>query len=69
MQNIFFKTEVILPVVYEGEHVGTYRPDFIIDDKVLIELKALPICQIKQNDNYLIICMGLSINLVYCELW
>ena len=43
LQNIPFKTEVTLPVVYEGAKVGYYRPDFIVDEKVLIELKALPI--------------------------
>lgn len=37
------KREKTLPVVYEGVKVGNYRPDFIVDDKVLIELKATPI--------------------------
>lgn len=43
LDDISFKREVILPVLYEGVKVGTYIPDFIVDDKVLIELKALPI--------------------------
>ena len=47
LSNIHFKTEVTLPVIYEGEKVGTYRPDFIVDDKVLIELKAVPIMPIQ----------------------
>lgn len=47
LQNIPFRTEVTLAVVYEGERVGNYRPDFIVDDKVLIELKALPILPIQ----------------------
>lgn len=47
LQEIPYKTEVTLPVVYEGDKVGIYRPDFIIDDKVLIELKALPILPIQ----------------------
>ena len=29
-------------ISYEGNRVGMYRPDFIIDDKVIVELKALP---------------------------
>ena len=43
LRNILFKTEVTLPVVYESVKVGIYRPDFIVDDKVLIEFKAVPI--------------------------
>lgn len=42
LQNIPYKTEKTLPVVYEGSIVGYYKPDFVVDDKVLIELKALP---------------------------
>lgn len=41
-RGIAFKDEVMLPVYYEEEKVGTYKPDFVIDDKVLIEIKALP---------------------------
>lgn len=47
LQSIPFKTEVTLVVNYEGEKVGRYRPDFIVDDKVLIELKAVPFLPIQ----------------------
>ena len=56
LQNITFKTEKSVPVVYKGIKVGDYRPDFIVEDKVLIELKALPILPIqaeKQLSYYL----------------
>lgn len=56
LQNIPFKTEQTLQVVYEGAKVGNYRPDFIVDDKVLIELKAVPFLSIqaeKQLSYYL----------------
>lgn len=43
LQGIPFETEKTIPVVYEGVKVGNYRPDFVIDGKVLIELKATPI--------------------------
>lgn len=36
-----FKTEFPLNVKYKGEHVGNYRPDFLIDEKVIIELKSV----------------------------
>lgn len=40
--HIPFEREKILPVIYEGKKVGTYKPDFVVEDKVLIELKAVP---------------------------
>lgn len=40
-RNIPFKREADLKIIYKGEKVGTYRPDFIIDNKIIIELKAV----------------------------
>lgn len=40
-QNIPFKREVPLSVLYKGIIVGNYRPDFVIDNKIIIELKAV----------------------------
>lgn len=36
-----YKQEVSLDVSYKGDKVGNYRPDFIVDEKVIIELKAV----------------------------
>jgi len=41
LQHIPFASEKIIPVKYKGEQVGTYKPDFVIDDKVVVEIKAL----------------------------
>ena len=41
-RNIRFISEAILPVLYEGKKVGIYQPDFIVEDKIIIELKSLP---------------------------
>jgi GxxExxY protein len=41
-RNISFSRQVSIPIFYKEKHVGLYRPDFIIDDKIVIELKALP---------------------------
>ncbi|HPN54949.1 MAG TPA: GxxExxY protein [Candidatus Moranbacteria bacterium] len=41
-QKIYFKSETVVPIFYEGKKVGSYQPDFIIDDKIIVELKALP---------------------------
>jgi GxxExxY protein len=39
--KIAFSREKNLKVKYHGESVGNYRPDFIIDNKVIVELKAV----------------------------
>src|SRR3989338_1229264 len=40
-QNLKFVSEKSLDVFYKDEKVGVYRPDFIVEDKVLVEIKAL----------------------------
>ena len=35
-----YKREVNLKVYYKDIKVGDYRPDFIIDDKIILEIKA-----------------------------
>ena len=39
--NIEFAREQELPIFYEGIHVGTRRADFIVEGKVMVELKAI----------------------------
>lgn len=36
------KNQVTIEVQYEGKKVGTYRPDKIVNDLVLLELKCKP---------------------------
>lgn len=40
--NLNFTTEEPLPIIYQSKKVGTYRPDFVIDNKIIIEIKAVP---------------------------
>lgn len=40
-RNIPFIKEASINVIYQQKKVGVYRPDFLIDDKVIIELKAV----------------------------
>lgn len=40
-RDIAYKREITLPVLYGGDVVGSYRPDFVISDKVILELKAV----------------------------
>lgn len=37
-----FESEKSIGVFYDGKKVGSYKPDFIIENKIIIELKALP---------------------------
>ncbi len=39
--NITYEREKQLPVIYENKKIGVYQPDFIIDGKIILELKAL----------------------------
>lgn len=40
-EHIPFETEKSLDVKYLGKLIGNYRPDFIIENKVIIEIKAV----------------------------
>jgi ATP-dependent DNA helicase RecG len=38
-----FKHEKTIDINYEGKKIGIYKPDFIVEDKIIVELKALPL--------------------------
>jgi len=41
-ESIAFEREKPIPIIYKGEKIGVYQPDFIVEDKIILELKALP---------------------------
>ena len=41
-QNIVFTDEKNVNVLYKGKKIGVYRPDFVVDEKVIVELKVAP---------------------------
>ena len=41
-RKIPFAREKVLNVLYKDKKVGIYKPDFIVDNKVIIEIKAIP---------------------------
>jgi GxxExxY protein len=54
--QISFKREYSMPVYYDGQEIGSRRVDFFIDDKVMLELKAVKEIEdihIAQTMNYL----------------
>ena len=41
MQNIEFVREQEMAIDYKGYHVGTRRVDFFVEDKIMVEIKAV----------------------------
>ncbi len=41
LRNIPFEEQVRLPVYYKGQLVGEYVADFVIDGKIILEIKAV----------------------------
>ena len=41
LQGLKFLREQEMPVYYKGAEVGTRRVDFLVEEKILVELKAL----------------------------
>jgi len=41
LSKVNFAREVEMPIHYKGQNVGTRRADFLVEDKIIVELKAL----------------------------
>jgi len=55
-RSIAFSREKKIDVLYRNKKVGIYQPDFVIDEKIIVELKTLPFTgqqEKKQLWNYL----------------
>ena len=37
--GLLYKKEVVVPLIYGDKKVGNYRLDFLIDDRIVLELK------------------------------
>ncbi|MDP4116185.1 MAG: GxxExxY protein [Bacteroidota bacterium] len=40
-QDLLFQRELEMTIFYEGFEIGTRRVDFFVEDKIMVELKAL----------------------------
>jgi GxxExxY protein len=40
--NIRFERNKKIPVFYKKEKVGVYQPDFVVENRIIIEIKAIP---------------------------
>lgn len=45
LQGLSFEREKEMPLFYKGEDVGTRRVDFLVEEKVMVEIKALEMLQ------------------------
>ena len=66
--GVNFGREVVQKIFYDGIYVGTRRADFVVENKVIVELKAqvrLEPVHLAQAKNYVVACnfeKGLLIN-------
>lgn len=42
-EGIKFKEQISGPIIFDGKMIGKYFLDFLIEDKIILELKTLPI--------------------------
>ncbi len=67
-EGIIFGREVEHPILYQGDEIGSRRADFIVESRVVVELKALTALEsvhIAQAKNYLVVYdyeIGLLLN-------
>ncbi len=40
-ENLFFAREMEMPIFYREHHIGTRRVDFFVENKIMVELKAI----------------------------
>jgi GxxExxY protein len=40
LQGLLFAREFEMPIYYKGKHIGTRRVDFLVEEKLSVELKA-----------------------------
>jgi GxxExxY protein len=40
-QGLSFQREMEMPIFYDGQDIGTRRVDFFVEDKIMVELKAV----------------------------
>ena len=55
-QGLTFQRELEMQIYYRGKEIGTRRVDFLVEDKVMVELKALTMLEdvhLAQAINYL----------------
>jgi len=63
-KEIPFEEEKLIDVIYKGKKIGVYRPGFIIDDKVILEVKVAPAITKAMRDQVYYYVKGTNYKLV-----
>ncbi|MDP2922873.1 MAG: GxxExxY protein [Candidatus Omnitrophota bacterium] len=63
-RNINFEEEKSLPVKYKNKTIGVYKPDFIIEGKVILEIKSVPVITKEMMDQVYYYIKGTKYKLV-----
>lgn len=63
-KRISFVEEKPIDVKYKGKKIGIYKPDFIIDDKVILEIKVAPVITKAMKDQVYYYVKGTKYKLV-----
>jgi GxxExxY protein len=63
-KEIPFEEEKPIDVIYKRKKIGVYRPDFIIDDKVILEVKVAPAITKAMRDQVYYYVKGTNYKLV-----
>jgi len=56
LKGLAFEREREMPIFYHDQHIETRRVDFLVEEKILVELKALIVLEdvhLAQGKNYL----------------
>jgi len=63
-RNIPYEEEKAIDVKYKDKKIGLYRPDFIIDDKVILEIKVASVIAKAMQDQVYYYVKGTKYKLV-----
>ena len=39
--NLRYKNQVVIPIIYKGTNLGEHRIDLLVEDEIIVELKAV----------------------------
>src|SRR4051812_3058024 len=65
VQKISFQVQKRLPIYYNSKKIAEYVPDFVIDQKIIIELKALEFLPKKLTTQLIYYLKGTNYSLGY----
>jgi GxxExxY protein len=62
-QKVSYESQKSLDIYYDNKKVGNYRPDLIIDDKIIVEIKAVEYIPQKYEQQLIYYLKGINFKL------